>query len=117
MRWVFDKERIHHELATNLYRYRFCPHLQTALPEAVIRYLPETITPESDRNWGYHRGLDEAPGSIKVVERRDSDGFSFSSEYWSDGVCPKGLDGLKEILTKAANDIAGGSKVINNLLR
>ena len=26
--WVFDKERIEHEVRTNLHRYRYCPHLR-----------------------------------------------------------------------------------------
>src|SRR5207247_1533742 len=33
--WVFDKERIRHDLATNLHRFRFCPYLNHNFVDAV----------------------------------------------------------------------------------
>jgi uncharacterized tellurite resistance protein B-like protein len=115
--WRFDKERIRHELATNIFRYRFCPHLRTDLSEAVLKYLPETISPELDRNWGYHKAYNEVSGSIKVVEKQESGGFSFKNEYWAEGVSPNGLQGLKDILTKALQDLGGSPISVNNLLK
>ena len=114
--WRFDKERIRHELATNLFRYRFCPHLRTDISGSILKHLPETITPESDRDWGYRRGYEQVPGSIKVIEKEVSSSFSYKNEYWSDGVYPKGSNGLKDILTKALRDLGGFPTTVDILL-
>ena len=45
VQWRFDKERIHHELATSLYRFRHCPHLKTKFIEAALKHLPEIVFP------------------------------------------------------------------------
>lgn len=99
--WRFNKDRIRHELATNLYRFRFCPHLVPNLAEAVIRHLPDTVAPDKDQNWSFNRHYEEAPGAIKIVEREGSGAYQFTNEYWSDGVRPSGLRVLADILTKA----------------
>lgn len=117
VQWRFDKERIKHELATNLFKYRFCPHLRGELAEAVIRYLPDTVLPGSDPNWQYSRQYEEVPGAIKVVEKDRSDGFEYTNEYWSDGLRPKGVRILADILSKALADIGGGQICVQNLLK
>ncbi len=76
VQWRFDKERIRHELSTNLFRFRFCPHLQAKLSDAVLGQLPDIVFPESDPNWGYHRQYEQVPGAIKVVEKESSGGFN-----------------------------------------
>ena len=45
------------------------------------------------------------PGAIKVVEKERSDEFTYSNEYWSDGVRPRGLKVLADVLAKALADI------------
>lgn len=117
VQWRFDKERIRHELATNLFRYRFCPHVRSEMAEAVIRHLPDTVLPGSDPNWQYSRQYEAVPGAIKVVEKDRSDGFVYTNEYWSDGVRPKGLSVLAGILSKALADIGGGEISVQNLLK
>ncbi len=84
VQWRFDKERIRHELATNLYRVRYCPHLITKLSEFALRHLPDTVLPETDANWEFHRNYEEVPGAMKVVQKEHSGGISFSNEFWSD---------------------------------
>jgi hypothetical protein len=116
VQWRFDKERIRHELATNLFRFRFCPYLRKELAEAVLRHLPDTVLPESDANWQYNRQYEEVPGAIKVVEEERSDGFLYKNEFWSDGVRPKGLRVLADILSKALADI-GGDVSVQDLLK
>jgi len=103
--WKFDKERIHHELATNLYRYRFCPNLKTELSEAVLRHFPEAVTPSSNPNWDFHERYEEVPGAIKVVQKDRSGDFTYNNEFWADGVRPKGLIELSKILTSAFRDL------------
>ncbi len=102
--WRFNREKIRHELATHLFRYRFCPHLVPKLAEAVLKNLPETVNPEKDGNWSFNRLYEEVPGSIKVVEREASGAYIFTDEFWSDGVRPKGLRLLADLLTKSMAD-------------
>ncbi|MFQ5913117.1 MAG: zinc ribbon domain-containing protein, partial [Nitrospinota bacterium] len=115
--WRFDKERIRHELATNLFRYRFCPHLRTELSETILKHLPDAVSPDSDPNWGYHRQYEQVPGAIKVVEKETSRGFTYKNEFWADGVQPKGLRALADVLAKAFQELGGSSISVNNLLK
>lgn len=99
--WVFDKERIRHEVMTNLHHYRRCPHLRPALIEAVLRAIPEEIDISSNSGWKYSRMYEEVPGSIKVIEIEKSAGYESKDEYFSDGVRPIGLVALRQVLIKA----------------
>lgn len=102
--FLFDKERIRHELSTNLYRYRFCPYMRTQFAEAVLKHLPDQVevTPTSD--WKYSRAYETSPGAIKVTEREGSGDFVYTSEYYADGVRPKGYGSLADILKKALDE-------------
>ncbi|EFK11225.1 conserved hypothetical protein [delta proteobacterium NaphS2] len=115
--WKFDKERIKHELASNLYRFRFCPYLKTSLSSAVLKYFPETVNPETDPNWAFHEIYEEVPGAIKVVQKERSDGISYTNKFWSDGVRPKGHRVLDEILTYAFQDLSVTSTSVEALLK
>lgn len=115
--WRFDKERIKHELATNLYRFRYCPHLNDSLPEAILRHLPDTVDPGNDVHWGYHRNYEQTPGSIKVVEREKVDGMSFTDEYWADGVRPIGQNVLRDVLVKALGDLNADTAQVAGLMK
>lgn len=99
LKWRFDKDRIRHELQTNLFRYRFCPYLCTDISEAVIKHLPDVVTPDTDPSWGYHRSYEATPGAVKITEKDRSSGFTFTNEYWADGVSPKGLKAFEEIMS------------------
>ena len=115
--WRFDKDRIRHELAAKLFRYRFCPHIKMQLYEAVLKYLPDTVVPDSDRNWGYHQIYEEVPGSIKGVQEARMDGYSFKNEYWADGVRPKGFHAFGEILSKALKELGDNTISVSDLLK
>jgi len=117
LQWRFDKEKIRHELTTNLYRYRFCPYLNTALSEAVLRHFPDTVDPVSGPDWDYHQQYEEVPGAIKVVQKDKSEGFVISNTFWSDGVKPKGLRVLADILTKAFHDLGIAPTSVKALLK
>ncbi|MEE9615331.1 MAG: zinc-ribbon domain-containing protein [Thermodesulfobacteriota bacterium] len=99
--WVFNKERIRHEVMTNVHRYRRCPHLRPLLIEAVIKALPEEIEITQSSGWKFSSIYEEVPGSIKVVEVEKSDDYECKNEYYSDGVRPRGLAVLRQVLTKA----------------
>lgn len=115
--WRFDKERIQHELSTNLYRYRFCPCLNTKLSEAILRHLPDIVEPNSDQNWDFHQQYEEVPGAIKVVQKERSGAYTYSNEFWADGVCPKGLTALSEIMTEAFRDLNMTQPTVKALLK
>ena len=102
--FVFDKERIRHELATNLYRYRFCPHMRTQFTEAILKHLPDQVEVDLNGDWKYSRSYESLPGSIKVTEREGSGDYVFASEYYSDGVRPRGLGCLAGILKEALDE-------------
>lgn len=99
--WVFDKERIRHDLATNLHRFRFCPYLNQGFVEAVLLALPDRVEVTKDGAWKYSTAYEETPGSIKIVEKEGDGAFTYTREYYADGVRPRGLLPLHDILNKA----------------
>jgi len=99
--WIFDKDRIRHDLATNLHRFRFCPYLNQTFVEAIVVSIPERVEITENGPWKYNSVYEETPGSIKIVEREGSDDLSYTREYYADGVRPRGLVALEEILTRA----------------
>jgi hypothetical protein len=103
--WVFDKTRIKHELMTNLHRVRYCPHLRMRLVEAVLRLIPERVAMTENGPWKYRRANGEIPGSIKIVEVKKSGDLEFRDEYFANGVRPRGLQPLSEILQKAFAEV------------
>jgi hypothetical protein len=115
--WRFDKDRIRHECATSLHPCRHCPHLNASLAEAVVRFLPDVVVPESDKNWDYHQTYEEVPGAIKVVQKERTGGFTFGNEFWADGVRPKGLTALSDILAKAFHDVGIDTELVSTLTR
>ncbi len=74
------------------------------LYEAVLKHLPDTVIPSLDTNWDFHPNYEEVPGAIKIVQKEHDSGISFSNEFWADGVRPKGLKILAEILWEAFKD-------------
>lgn len=115
--WVFDKERIKHELLTNLHKYRYCPFIRLKLCDAVLRHLPDQIDVASDKNWEYSRSYDEVPGAIKIVETKKEEGFTFTDEYYADGVRPRGLGILKELLASAFKDAEVSDVTVAQLVK
>jgi RNA polymerase subunit RPABC4/transcription elongation factor Spt4/uncharacterized tellurite resistance protein B-like protein len=114
--FVFDKERIRHELATNLYRYRFCPYVRMQFAEAVLRHLPDQVEVKPDGNWKYNRAYESLPGAIKVIEREGSGDFVYTNEYYADGVRPKGYSVIAEILKKALDECKATDVEVGTLL-
>lgn len=99
--WVFDKQRIRHEVMTNLHRFRYCPYLRTGLIDAVLHALPDDVEVSPRSAWKYSQSYEEVPGCIKVVEVERSGGIEYKNEYYADGVRPKGLGPLEDVLRKA----------------
>ncbi|WP_341325628.1 zinc-ribbon domain-containing protein [Methylotuvimicrobium sp. KM2] len=98
----FDKNRIRHEIETNLHNCRLCPHLQFDLIEAVLDTLPNEVSPSEKGAWQYKRDYSESPGAIFVKETVKDGAYTYTNEYYSSGVRPAsvyvGLDILKKAL-------------------
>ncbi|SEH04567.1 zinc ribbon domain-containing protein [Candidatus Venteria ishoeyi] len=97
----FDKQRIRHNLETNLYGCHLCPHLQFDLIEAVLDSLPNEVTPTGKGPWQYKRDYSESPGAVFVTETVRDGGHSYTNEYYSSGVRPSSVYVGLEILKKA----------------
>jgi uncharacterized tellurite resistance protein B-like protein len=99
--WIFDKERIRHDVATNLHRFRFCPYLNQGFVDAVLSAFPDRVEMTDNGSWKYNSVYEETPGSIKIIEKEGDGELSYTREYYSDGVRPRGLLPLHDILNKA----------------
>ena len=117
VQWRFDKDRIKHELSTNIFRFRHCPYLNMRLLELVLEGLPDIVVPGTDSDWDYHQNYTEVPGAVKVVQTERSSGMTFTNEFWADGVRPKGLKVLAEILVKAFAEMKADPGPVRALLK
>jgi len=114
--FVFNKERIMHELQTNLYRFRFCPHLNFDLIQTVIDALPDEVTPSEKGPWTYKRDYKDSPGSIKVKFKVVESGYTYTDEFLSCGVVPKSTEVGLDILKKAFQKAGLSSKDIKSFI-
>ena len=114
--FVFDKQRIRHDLETSLYRFRFCPHMRTKLMEAVFSHFPEQAEVTSDGPWKYSRCYEQVPGCIKVTVKEEIGSSFYTSEYYSDGVRPRGHALYSEVLKKAIQDCTCSDVSVSNIL-
>lgn len=103
--WRFDKQKIKHQLKSNLFEHRYCPFLIPGLCDAVISNLPDIVTPAKDSNWEFNHLYKQVPGSIKVTEEVNSCECVFKEEFWSDSVRPRGQNAYVEILSKALHEL------------
>ncbi|OQY07230.1 MAG: hypothetical protein B6I22_03535 [Desulfobacteraceae bacterium 4572_123] len=99
--FVFDKKRIRHELEINLLKYRFCPYLRFNLIEAVLKELPDEVTPTDNGPWIYKRDYNDSPGSIRVKVKTADGKYAYTDDYYSSGVAPKSVVIGVDILKKA----------------
>jgi uncharacterized tellurite resistance protein B-like protein len=99
--FVFDKNRIRHEIETNLFRCRYCPYLNFDLIQAAVDAFPDEVTPSEKGPWLYRRDYEETPGSLKVKTKISEGGYTYTDEFFSNGVAPKNPYLGLEILKKA----------------
>lgn len=99
--FVFDKDRIRHELETNLYKVRFCPCLRTDLVSVVLDLIPNEVRVSERLGWSYNREYEEGPQSMKVVVKQIEDGYTYKDEFWTSGVSPVGCAVALDILKQA----------------
>lgn len=105
VKFVFDKEQIEHEIKTNIFKCRYCPHINFNLIESVMSTLPEEATPTDNGPWQYKRDYNESAGSIKVKIKTVDDGYTYTDEFYSAGVSPKSISLGLDILRSAIETI------------
>ncbi len=99
--FVFDENRIRHELQTNLYKVRFCPCLRSEFVSTVLRLFPNQVQVSDRSGWSYKKEYEQGPNSMKVVEKQVQDGFAYKDEFWTSGVSPVGCAAAIDILKQA----------------
>ena len=99
--WTFDKKHIRHELESNIFNFRFCPHLNIRLIEAVLDALPDQLDVEKNADWTYHESYDAIPGRPKIIQREQHEDYTTTNEFYADGVRPVGLNAFRELLRKS----------------
>jgi len=91
--WEFDKQRMRHQLESELYPVRFCPALNQALVERALAALPESVNPNKDKNWEFVESYNnDAPGLTMTVNR-----YGMNQEVVMMGVGPRGYGALIDI--------------------
>ncbi len=100
-RFVLDKQRIRHELNSNIHTFRFCPYMRHSLMEAILELLPAEVTVSQRHGWGYKETYEQTPDSIKVVQKEREGGYTYKREFYADGITPVGFQVGYDILRKA----------------
>jgi len=67
----------------------------------VLSAFPDRVEITENGPWKYNSVYEETPGSIKITEKEGSGEFTYTREYYADGVRPRGLLPLSDILAKA----------------
>lgn len=65
--WLFDKNKIKHELELALKDNELCPALDRTNILKTLEELPNSINPKTDPNWEYRTDYDEVRGEYKEV--------------------------------------------------
>jgi rRNA maturation endonuclease Nob1 len=103
----FNKEKIKHELSTNLFKCKYCPHIKFDFIEKVLEKFPNEVVINDKSDWKYKRDYNEMPGSIKVISKTTDNGYTFTDEFYSAGVTPKsisiGMEIIKSVIKESNN--------------
>lgn len=65
--WVFDKERIKHELLKNHEKHKYCPSLNLTKLLSKLESMPVKINPKTNPNWEYITDYEEVRGKTKEI--------------------------------------------------
>lgn len=65
--WVFDKNKIEHELQNGLNENKLCPILNIKRVLETLEKLPDSINPKKDKNWKYSTNYEEVGDDYKEV--------------------------------------------------
>ena len=103
----FNKEKIKHELSTNLFKCKYCPHIKFDFIERALDKFPSEVVINDKSDWKYKRDYNETPGAIKVITKTTDNGYTFTDEFFSSGVVPKsisvGMEIIKSVIKESNN--------------
>ena len=103
----FNKEKIKHELSTNLFKCKFCPHIRFDFIEKVLNKFPSEVIINDKSDWKYKRDYNEVLGAIKVISKTTDNGYTYTDEFYSSGVVPKsisiGMELIKSVIKESNN--------------
>jgi len=101
----FNKEKIKHELTTNIFKCKYCPHLKLDFIENVLNKFPSEITVTDKGEWKYKRDYNEIPGAIKITKKTVEGSFTYTDEFYSSGVVPAsisiGIEIIKNVISES----------------
>ncbi|QTL99878.1 zinc-ribbon domain-containing protein [Iocasia frigidifontis] len=80
--WVFNKDKIYHELMKNIKEYEICPALNVENVKEKFKKFPQKINPTKNENWGYITNYKEVNGQFREVAtgiypKLENDNFIF----------------------------------------
>lgn len=103
----FNKDKIKHELSTNLFNCKYCPYIKFDFIEKILDKFPDEVVINDKSDWKYKRDYNEAPGAIKVISKTTDNGYTFTDEFYSSGVVPKsisiGMELIKNVIKESNN--------------
>lgn len=116
--FIFNKNRIRHELETNLYRIRLCPHLNFKLIETILEIFPTEVKVSTTKKteWKFKQDYEQTQGAIFIKEVTTDGAFSYTREYYSSGIVPNGQEAGLNLLKKALGKIGMSHKEMQTVL-
>ena len=118
--WIFDKKKILHELNGKLFFYRFCPHINTSLIQAILELLPNQVkVSPTTEDWRFRTGAETVPGNVTIHEQHGQPGagVSWSATYSAFGVEPHGNQFARKILQAAFNRCGIQEPKVDDILK
>lgn len=104
--FVFNKEKIWHELSNNIHKHRLCPFLRNNLIKTIFHLLPNEVRVSQKNRWKYKKNYEQTIDSIKIIQKEKYDGYTTTDEFYSDGVVPIGFEVARDMLKKAFKSCA-----------
>lgn len=116
--FIFNKDRIRHELETNLFRLRLCPHLNFKLIEKILEIFPNEVKVSTTKrtDWRFKRDYEQTSGSIFIKEPLTNNSFTFTHGYYSSGVTPNNPEVGLDLLKRAVQKLGMSSENMQNVL-
>jgi len=92
--WIFDNERIKHELAKNIHYCKFCPAINLDLIQDILTAIPDIVNPSKNKNWKFKETFSNDGTNILTSTIKEY-GFERTVNY--NGVSPNGKMFIKDI--------------------
>lgn len=95
--FVFDMQRIVHELEKKIKSVRLCPHLRLEFISEILKAFPREALVAKNAGWEYQQGESTHPNAVEITIRENE----YQYKTYVIGVRPIGTIAAKPILSKA----------------